>query len=103
MKARSVVEQMGRGRVVTSWRLGTSMDSRSCLPEYETSYSWLLFRMSGVDLGSFNGLATVAIVATVLSPVQARYFRTFSTTNVTQSCRSLGLNGRRRMRKGISC
>lgn len=49
MRARSVVEQMGRGRV-TSWRLETRMNSRSCLPEYETSYSWLLLRICGVDL-----------------------------------------------------
>jgi hypothetical protein len=58
--------------------------------------------MCGVDLGSSNGLATVAIVANVLSPVQARNFRTLSTTDVILSCGSSGLNGRRRMQKVIS-
>jgi hypothetical protein len=53
MRARSVVEEMRRGRVVTSWRLGTRMNGRSRLPEYETSYSWLLLRICGVDLRTF--------------------------------------------------
>jgi hypothetical protein len=49
MQACSVVEQMGRGRA-TSCRLETRMNSRSRLPEYGTSYSWLLLRICGVDL-----------------------------------------------------